>query len=61
MHERNIRVVIGADAHSPSRVGANFDQARLLLSEAGYTVSTLFLERTPLDLPLTAVPAAIAE
>ncbi len=53
MRERNIRVVIGADAHSPGRVGADFALAQSLLRAAGYTRQTIFLERQPLELPLS--------
>lgn len=52
MRERNIRVVIGADAHCPERVADEFKAARNLLRAAGYEESTVFLERTPMPVSL---------
>lgn len=45
MHRRNIPVVIGADAHKPERVGADYEMALELLATAGYARISLFLER----------------
>lgn len=45
MHERGIPVVIGADAHTPTRVGDRFGEAMRLLQAAGYTEINFFLER----------------
>lgn len=45
MCERNIPVVIGADAHRPQRVGANYADALLLLQTAGYREVSWFLDR----------------
>lgn len=45
MAERNIPVVIGADAHVPERVGDGYDIAMEQLEEAGYRKISLFLDR----------------
>lgn len=45
MRERDIPVVIGADAHTPDRVGDRYLEALLLLREAGYSEINFFLER----------------
>jgi len=47
MNRRGIPVVIGADAHAPERVAANYKDALDLLEEAGYTEIQFFLERKP--------------
>lgn len=54
MKERDIAVVIGADAHAPNRVGDQFAAARELLRAAGYTHSAVFLERRPMRVPLNS-------
>lgn len=46
MNERNIPVVIGADAHVPERIAANYETALDLLQDAGYQNTSFFLERT---------------
>jgi histidinol-phosphatase (PHP family) len=55
MQNRNIPVVIGADAHDPHRVGANFMEALDMLSSAGYTCVSMFLDREREDLPIDQV------
>lgn len=45
MHERHIPVVVGADAHVPERVAAEFETAFDLLEDAGYSRISFFLER----------------
>lgn len=45
MHLRNIPVVVGADAHEPGRVAANFEDAFDLLEEVGYRHINIFLNR----------------
>lgn len=47
MRRRDIPVVVGADAHHPDRVGADYDQAYDLLEEAGYAEVLLFESREP--------------
>jgi histidinol-phosphatase (PHP family) len=52
MHQRNIPVVIGADAHKPERVAANFEDALNLLQDVGYTHTNIFLnhKRHPIEI-----------
>lgn len=45
MFERSIPVVVGADAHSPNRVGDRFLEAYNILEEVGYTELSYFLNR----------------
>lgn len=45
MHARGIPVVVGADAHTPQRVAADYVPALQLLQETGYTHVSLFLNR----------------
>lgn len=45
MHARGIPVVVGADAHTPQRVAADYVPALQLLRETGYTHISLFLNR----------------
>ncbi|MCB8942838.1 MAG: histidinol-phosphatase [Ardenticatenaceae bacterium] len=52
MAERGIPIVVGSDAHSPQRVGANFDLALNMLEEAGYTHIHFFLDRQRQQLAL---------
>lgn len=52
MRERDIPVVVGADAHNPQRVGDKFLEAYSLLSEAGYTEVSYFLGRERQVLPI---------
>jgi histidinol-phosphatase (PHP family) len=52
MFERNIPVVVGADAHDPGRVAANYEDALLLLQTVGYTHTNIVLnrERQPIEI-----------
>lgn len=45
MVRRDIPVVVGADAHNPQRVAANFEDAFDLLQAVGYTQVNIFLNR----------------
>ncbi len=45
MHQRSIPVVVGADAHEPGRVAANFEDALDLLQDVGYGHVNIFLNR----------------
>ena len=47
MYQRTIPVVIGADAHVPERVAADYEKAMDLLEAAGYSEIQFFLERKP--------------
>ena len=45
MHLRNIPVVIGSDAHTPDRVGADFELALDTMKDVGYSSVSIFLNR----------------
>ncbi len=55
MQQRGIPVVMGADAHDPHRVSANFEDALELLANAGYTQVSFFLNRQRQDHPIDRV------
>ena len=61
MLQRGIPVVIGADAHDPHRVAANFEDALQTLSEVGYTHVSNFLNRKRRDLLIADVQASLTE
>ena len=52
MHERGIPVVLGADAHDPHRVAADFEDALDVLSEVGYCEVSIFLNRERTEIPI---------
>jgi len=52
MAERNIPVVIGADAHVPHRTGEGFGDALRHLADAGYTRVSQFLARQRHDIAI---------
>lgn len=52
MRERGIPVVLGADAHRPSRVADGYATALGLLREAGYDEVNVFLDRRRHAIPL---------
>lgn len=55
MAEREIPVVVGADAHDPHRAGDNFRSAIELLRECGYSKISLFQNREREDLEIEEV------
>jgi len=59
MKKRNIPVVVGADAHVPHRVGANYRQAYDLLEDAGYDSIRIFLDRAPQDINISAARSSL--
>jgi histidinol-phosphatase (PHP family) len=59
MRERGIPVVIGADAHVPTRVGDGYGVALRTLQAAGYTEVSYFLERKRQTLPITEALASL--
>lgn len=59
MRERDIPVVIGADAHRPERVGDDYIPALQLLESAGYREVSIFLDRKRRALPIPAVIASL--
>jgi len=55
MLKRNIPVVLGADAHDPGRVAADFENALDILSCVGYTHINIFLDRQRREIPISQV------
>ena len=54
MQARGIAVVLGADAHVPERVAANYEEALDLLRDCGYQQVSFFVDRTRRDVALEA-------
>ena len=54
MNARGIRVVLGADAHVPERVGEGFEDALDLLQECGYNEVSFFVDRKRRDVSIDA-------
>lgn len=52
MRQRDIPVVIGADAHVPERVGEGYLEAMELLEQAGYEDVTFFIDRQAQRIPI---------
>jgi histidinol-phosphatase (PHP family) len=50
--EAGVPLVINSDAHAPEQVGMDFDAARQLARDAGYTTSLRFQGRQRRELPL---------
>lgn len=59
MQIRGIPVVIGSDAHTPSRVGDAWETAIDLLTAAGYTQLSYFVDRRRHDVPLEQARASL--
>ncbi len=59
MFRRSIPVVVGADAHSPDRVGDRFISAFQLLLEVGYTEVQLFFSRKAQSVPIREALAGL--
>lgn len=51
---REIPIVLGADAHQPSRVGDRFEAALELLANIGFTEVSVFLDRRRYAVPIEA-------
>jgi histidinol-phosphatase (PHP family) len=56
---RHIPVVVGADAHKPERVGADFDRAFDALQGLGCKTISIFLERKRQDIPIQDAVASL--
>ena len=61
MRERNIPVVLGADAHRPSRVADYFEQALRMLDELGFETVSYFVERKRREVPIADALASLRE
>ena len=59
MRERNIPVVIGADAHQPQRTGDLFPEALETLEQAGYEEVSFFLNRRRKAVPIAEALASL--
>jgi histidinol-phosphatase (PHP family) len=59
MHEHGIPVVIGADAHVPERVAADYETALDLLEDSGYETISFFLERKRQNVPIADARASL--
>ncbi len=59
MFERGIPVVIGADAHRPSRVADRFEEALQILGDIGYREVCFFLDRQKQTVPIEAARASL--
>jgi len=54
MHARGIPVVLGADAHRPTRVADGYADALRTLQTVGYTEISFFLDRRRQTVPISA-------
>jgi len=59
MQRRGIPVVIGADAHDPHRVAADFEAGLDQLHAVGYTHVSNFLDRQRRDIPIDVARASL--
>ena len=59
MQARGIPVVIGADAHEPKRVAADYEEALALLKAAGYSHTSIFLDRQRQDIDIDTAVASL--
>ena len=59
MQQRDIPVVVGADAHDPHRVAADFEVALEALRAAGYNHVSLFLNRERREIGLDEARASL--
>jgi len=59
MLERQIPVVIGADAHCPERVGDGYVEALRTLKSVGYQSVNIFLDRNRQSIPISAALSSL--
>ncbi len=59
MHQRNIPVVLGADAHKPERVADDFEDALEMLQAVGYSHVNVFLNREPHQIEIEAARCSL--
>ncbi len=59
MREREIPVVVGADAHVPTRVADGYEMAYDVLEAAGYDTVSFFLDRRRADVPIAEARASL--
>lgn len=61
MRRRKIPVVVGSDAHTPTRVADQFLRAYDLLEQIGYTHISIFLDRKRRDIPIVDARASLED
>ncbi|MCB1105399.1 MAG: histidinol-phosphatase HisJ family protein [Opitutaceae bacterium] len=61
MRERDIPVVLGADAHVPQRVSEGYEDAMQSLLDAGYTEINFFLDRQRQTVPIADALKSLRE
>jgi histidinol-phosphatase (PHP family) len=59
MHARGIPVVVGADAHTPTRVGDRFDKALALLADCGFDRVNYFIGRVRQEVMIDEARASL--
>jgi histidinol-phosphatase (PHP family) len=59
IRERGIPVVIGADAHRPTRVADRYEQALRMLDELGFETVSYFLDRRRNEIPIVDALASL--
>ncbi len=59
--ERGIPIVLGSDAHTPSRVGADWEAALDQIAQAGFKYVSYFLARKRHDVPVMAARLSLKE
>ncbi|MGC1480046.1 MAG: hypothetical protein WA771_06060, partial [Chthoniobacterales bacterium] len=59
MRDREIPVVLGADAHRPARVAANYADALETLASVGYSEVSYFLDRQRRTIPIDTALASL--
>jgi histidinol-phosphatase (PHP family) len=59
MRERGIPVVLGADAHRPTRVADRYEQALISLRELGFETISYFLDRKRQELAISDALASL--
>jgi histidinol-phosphatase (PHP family) len=59
MRARGIPVVLGADAHHPSRVADHYEEALRMLGEVGYAEVNFFLDRQRQSVPIADALASL--
>ena len=59
IRERDIPIVVGADAHAPVRVAADFELALDMLRDIGFKTVSIFLERKRYEIPIAEARASL--
>lgn len=59
MQQRNIPIVLGADAHTPDRVADGYEDALDLLAQCGFSCVHVFKQRTPIAIGIEQARACL--